>query len=396
MSGARVLSITLGLALVAAACTTSRSDDGAGTAAGAGAAPDGLPEGPSALDDMTDPSFPQPLVDPVQIVSGGPPPDGIPPIDEPQFVSVADAGQWLASDEPVIAVEIDGDARAYPVQILIWHEIVNDTVAGAPVTVTYCPLCNTGVSFVRVVDGVEVTFGTSGRLFASALVMYDRPTESLWTHFDGRAVVGLLTGEQLEVIPSPLLAWSEFAASFPDGRVLDRDRTRFRRNYGTNPYEGYDRPDARPFLFRGEVDDRARAMQRVVGVERGGEATAWPVEAVSGDGAAVTYGEVGGDEIVILWKAGQSTALEANEVDAGRDVGSVGVFLPQVGERRLTLRAEGDGFRDAETGSVWDVAGQATGGPLEGASLDRINHFVTFWFAWSTYQPGTTLVEDGA
>ncbi|MDP8928204.1 MAG: DUF3179 domain-containing protein, partial [Actinomycetota bacterium] len=341
-------------------------------------------------------SFPPPLVDPARIISGGPPPDGIPPIDEPQFVSVADANEWLAPQEPVIVVRVDGDTRAYPVQVLIWHEIVNDNVSGVPVVVTYCPLCNSAVSFVRIVDGVEVTFGTSGRLFASALVMYDRATESLWTHFDGRAVVGVLTGEQLEVIASPLLAWSEFAASFPDGKVLDRHRTGFRRNYGSNPYTGYDRSDARPFLFRGEVDDRARAMQRVVGVERNGEAKAWTLEAVSGDRAAATHAEVGGDRIAILWKAGASTPLEGSAVEAGRDVGSVGVFSPEVDGQKLTFRVDGDRFIDVETGSAWNIAGQATDGPLAGASLERVHHFDTFWFAWSTYRPGTTLIEEAA
>ncbi len=254
MRRARMLLIAVGLVLMAGVWLAWRANDEADGARGAVVARAGLATGPSALEDMTHRSFPQPLVDPARIMSGGPPPDGIPPIDKPKFVSVAEASEWLAPEEPVIALHVGEDARAYPVQVLIWHEIVNDTVAGVPVVVTYCPLCNTAVSFERSVEGVEVTFGTSGRLFASALVMYDRATESLWTHFDGRAVVGVLAGKRLQVVASPLLAWSEFAASFPDGKVLDRNRTGFSRNYGSNPYTGYDRPDARPFLFRGDVD----------------------------------------------------------------------------------------------------------------------------------------------
>jgi hypothetical protein len=350
--------------------------------------------GPSALDDMTAPGLPEPLVDPAEIISGGPPPDGIPPIDDPAFVTVGDADAWLADAEPVVYLEIDGEAHAYPVQILIWHEIVNDTVGGVPVAVTYCPLCNSAVSYARIIDDVETTFGTSGRLFASALVMYDRATESLWTHFDGRAVAGVLTGRVLEPLSSPLLAWSDFKAAFPDGVVLDRDATGFQRPYGENPYVGYDDPDTTPFLFRGSLDDRASAKQRVVGVTIGGAARAWTVEAISGDPARATNDDVGGTPVVILWKAGQVTALETERIISGRDVGSVGVFHPTVDGRMLTFSNDGDVFLDAETGTAWDITGAALSGPLAGARLEPIHHLDTFWFSWATYRPGTDLSTE--
>lgn len=356
--------------------------------------PEGFPSGESALDDMTAESFPEPLVPPEDILSGGPPPDGIPPIDDASFIPVEEADSWLNDSEPVVAIEVGEDARAYPVQIMIWHEIVNDTVGGEPVSVTYCPLCNSAISYIREVDGHETTFGTSGRLYASALVMYDRATESLWTHYDGRAVVGVLTGQRLEPVPSPLLAWSEFKESYPDGQVLDRDATGHARSYGTNPYTGYDNPDERPFLFRGEVDDRSVAMQRVVGVETDQAARAWTLEAVSGDGPTATNTTVGGTTIVILWEPGQASALETESVDGGRDVGSVGVFDPTVEGQELTFTGTDDGFTDEETGSLWTVAGQAVSGELEGAQLERIPHLDTFWFAWSTYAPDTDLVES--
>ncbi len=378
-----------------AAAPTAAADEGAGPAEG-GAVESVLPFGPSALDDMFNEEFPEPLVDPAQILSGGPPPDGIPSIDDPQFVTIAEADAYLTPGEPVVSLEIDGDARAYPVQILIWHEIVNDTVGGVSVSVTYCPLCNSAVTYVREVRGVETTFGTSGRLFASALVMYDRATESLWTHFDGRAVVGVLAGDHLEPIGSPLVAWGDFKDTYPDGQVLDRDRTGHVRDYGRNPYRGYDDEDAVPFLFRGALDERARAMQRVVGVVIDGAARAWTLDAISGGRAAATNTELGGQSLVILWKAGQSTALEGSEVDAGRDVGSVGVFVPEVDGRELTFVAEGSGLVDEETGSTWDVLGTAVSGPLAGSKLERVPHLDTFWFAWSTYQPGTDFVEEGA
>jgi hypothetical protein len=156
---------------------------------------------------------PSPLVDPDEIVSGGPPPDGIPPIDRPKFEDPSGV-PWLDPKEPVIAIEINGDSRAYPAQILIWHEIVNDTVGKVPVTVTYCPLCNTGIAFRRpVIAGQLLDFGTSGKLYRSNLVMYDRQTESLWPQALGQAVVGPLTGTKLEWVPVQMVGWADWRAS---------------------------------------------------------------------------------------------------------------------------------------------------------------------------------------
>jgi len=307
---------------------------------------------------------------------------------------VIDNLELLDPTEPVVALEIDGDARAYPVRALVWHEIVNDVVGGVPVAVTYCPLCNSAVTYVRKIDGVETTFGTSGRLFASALVMYDRATESLWTHYDGKAVVGVLTGAQLESIPSPLLSWGDFRESYPTGQVLDWTQTGYRRDYGRNPYVGYDDPDTNPFLFRGTVDDRAKAKQRVIGVAVDDAATAFTLEHVSGGQAKATNATVGERRIVILWKAGQSSALDAVDQSSGRDVGSVGVFDPVVDGRSLTFSARGDEFVDEETSSTWTIAGEAVAGPMTGTELERLVHLDTFWFAWATYQPETVFVEQ--
>ncbi len=351
-----------------------------------------LPEGPSALDDMRAAEFPPPLVDPDDIISGGPPPDGIPPIDEPVFVDVATNLDLLEANEPVVALVIDGDARAYPVSVMIWHEIVNDTVGGVPVSVTYCPLCNSAVSYGREISGVETTFGTSGRLFASALVMYDRATESLWTHFDGKGIVGVLTGTELDVYASPLMAWDEFRTNYPTGQVLDETQTGFSRNYGANPYVGYDNPDTRPFLFVGDADERARAKERVVGVSHAGADVAYSLQSLAGNGPTVTTVKHGDADLLILWTPGQATALEGNAVDEGRDVGNVGVFVPQIGDRTLSFSADGDGFIDAETGTRWTVAGVAISGELAGSALQRIPHMDTFWFAWATYRPGSELV----
>ena len=157
-----------------------------------------------------------------EIISGGPPPDGIPPIDDPKFVSPEDADRWLTGQEPVIALEIDGDARAYPLQIMIWHEIVNDVVGDVPVTVTFCPLCNSAIVFDRRLDGVTYDFGTSGNLRNSDLIMWDRQTESWWQQLTGEAIVGELTGKVLTFLPAPIVSWEDFKAANTGSKVLSR------------------------------------------------------------------------------------------------------------------------------------------------------------------------------
>ena len=172
-----------------------------------------------------------------ELLFGGPPRDGIPSIDAPKFISPAEAEAWLADNEPVIALEIDGDARAYPLQILIWHEIVNDVVGDVPVIVTFCPLCNATIVFDRRLDGTIYEFGASGLLRNSDLVMYDRTTESLWQQFTGEGIVGDLAGAQLTFLPSSIVSFADFRAAYPGGVVLSRE-TGYGRTYGSNPYPG--------------------------------------------------------------------------------------------------------------------------------------------------------------
>jgi len=174
-----------------------------------------------------------------EILSGGPPKDGIPPIDNPKFISVTDANKWLKDREPVVFVQVGDDARAYPIQILIWHEIVNDTVGGEPLLISFCPLCNTAIAFKRTFDGKVFDFGTTGRLRYSNLIMYDRQTETWWQQATGDAIAGEQTGAQLEFYPAAMISWSEFKSQYPNGKVLSRE-TGYSRDYGRNPYFGYD------------------------------------------------------------------------------------------------------------------------------------------------------------
>jgi hypothetical protein len=344
-------------------------------------------ETPSALEDPTNDRLPTPIVDVGELRPGGPPPDGIPAIDEPRFL---DAGgvDFLTDNEPVLALEIDGDARAYPLQIMTWHEIVNDTVGGVPVAVTYCPLCNSAIAFDRRLGDRVLSFGTSGMLYFSALVMYDRQTESLWSHFTSQSLAGVLAGERLDTYPVAIVSWGDWRDSHPTGLVLSRD-TGFGRDYGFNPYPGYDDVDTPPFLFDGEVDGRLAAKERIVGIGLDRDPVAVRLDALSDAGVLAV--DVDGTALSVWHLPGTSSAIDTGVVSEGRDVGATGVFVPGLDGRHLTFERDGDRFIDGETGSEWDIFGQAVAGSLAGEQLEAVEHVDTFWFAWAAYQPDTRI-----
>ncbi|MCI0393891.1 MAG: DUF3179 domain-containing protein [Chloroflexi bacterium] len=326
-----------------------------------------------------------------EILSGGPPRDGIPSIDDPQFISPAAAGEWLAGNEPVVALEIDGDVRAYPLQILTWHEIVNDVVGGVPVIVTFCPLCNSAVAFDRRLEGEAYEFGTSGLLRHSDLIMYDRTTESLWQQFTGEAIAGDLAGKRLTFLPSSLVSFADFKAAYPQGVVLSRE-TGYDRDYGRNPYAGYDNIDSTPFLFLGVPDDRLPPMARVVTVSFEDVDVAYPLDILAE--AGVINDTVAGRELVVFHTAGTSSALDASEIAAGADVGATGVFDPNLDGQTLIFKKVGEAIVDEQTNSTWNILGQAIDGPLEGRALTPIVHGDHFWFSWAAFKPETIIYRN--
>ncbi len=323
-----------------------------------------------------------------EISSGGPPRDGIPPIDKPQFEPVAQADAWLKPKEPVIHLAIGDEVRAYPLQILIWHEIVNDQVDGVPVAVTFCPLCNTAIAFDRRLGDRVLDFGTTGNLRHSDLVMWDRQTESWWQQITGEAIVGELTGQRLAMLPATIIAWEEFRQRFPDGQVLSTD-TGYSRPYGSNPYVGYDQVDQPPFLYDGPLDGRLPPKERVVTVSLGGEDVAYPFSLLSEQ--RVIADHVGDQPIVVLFQSGTVSALDAGSIAESRDVGATGVYQPEVDGQRLTFTWQDDAFVDTETGSRWTLLGEAIDGPLAGKQLTPVIHGTHFWFAWAAFKPGTRI-----
>ncbi len=326
-------------------------------------------------------------VDLREIMSGGVPKDGIPPIDNPKFVSTKGGAAWVGAREPVIMLVVEGDARAYPLQIMTYHEIVNDEVGGVPVTVTFCPLCYSAIVYRRTVDSVMYDFGVSGMLRYSDLIMYDRQTESLWQQIDGEAIVGDLTGTRLDPVPAQIVSFEQFAERYPGGKVLSRD-TGFIKPYGTNPYAGYDDISERPFLFRGEYDKRLPPMVKVVTVSIGGVDKAYPHSATRKE--KVINDEVGGRSIVVFHTDGAVTALGDKIIRRAEEIGTTGVFDRRNRERILTFEYDG-AIRDRETGSVWDVTGRAISGPLTGMQLEPITHGNYFSFAWFAFKPDTRL-----
>lgn len=256
--------------------------------------------------------FSRTTVDLGEILSGGPPKDGIPAIDDPRFAP-ADAVEELGPHEPVIGLVVNGDARAYPLRIMIWHEIVNDTVGGVPVAVTYCPLCNSAVVFDRRVGGRTLSFGTTGKLRRSDLVMYDRETESWWQQFLGLGIVGTYAGTRLSALPARLESIRKFRERAPRGKVLVPTDAALRR-YGKNPYARYDQAKW-PFLYDGAYDAPIPPLARVVVIGK----DAWPLDVLR------RRGRIEWGDYVLSWEEGQNSALDAEDIALGWDVGNVTV-----------------------------------------------------------------------
>ena len=317
------------------------------------------------------------------------PRDGIPPIDAPVFETVARADEWLDGREPGLLLELEGEARYYPIRIMTLHEIVNDEIGGIPIAVTYCPLCNSGVIFRREVEGEVLRFGVSGLLRQSDLVMWDDATTSLWQQITGEAIVGDHAGRRLEGVASSLVRWEDFKSTFPDGVVLSRETGIFTvGSYGINTYEGYS-SRGQPFgsFIQGEIDDRFPALERVVGVNIGDSAKAYPFSVISEE--RTVNDVVDGVPIVVFWGA-EDTAdpLDSEVIILGQAIGTGVAYHRTVGGQELTFTAVDDvTFTDEQTGTTWNILGKALEGPLAGESLEVAIHRNEFWFAWQAFFP---------
>ena len=329
-------------------------------------------------------------VDHSKILSGGPPKDGIPAIDNPAFVDTVDASEWLKEKEPVIAIKIGDIARAYPLQILMWHEIVNDELGDKAVSVTFCPLCNASIVFDRDLDGVRYDFGTTGRLRRSDMVMYDRQTESWWQQFTGEAIIGELNGTKLKQIPSNIVSFEAFAKQFPNGQVLSKE-TGFQRTYGRNPYAGYDDINSSPFLFRGELDKRLPPMERVLSLRPKEKTLLFDLTSLKNK--PLVNAEFEGASFVVFAFDNMNSALDKSDISDSKLIPAASIYSSKVGDKQLTFEIKEGVVSDIETGSEWNIFGIADKGELAGTQLEQLDHGVHFAFAWLAFDPEAEIFE---
>lgn len=310
------------------------------------------------------------------ITSGGPPLDGIPPIEKPQYVSAAEGSKQWKDDTVVDGVIVDGQPRAYPRAITVWHEIVNETIGGKPVSITYCPLTGSALVFSgELGDGRATTFGTSGKLYNSNLVMYDRATKSLWPQLLGVAVSGERKGQRLRELPLAVTTtFGRWKARYPETLVLSKE-TGHIRTYGLWPYGDYDTSSGIIFPVT-PTDERFHPKKVVVGVRHGGEALAIPKQEFAS--RRVANVELGGTGLVALH-------------DGALDTVRLLTRATSKGEVRFALR--GDAVVDEETGSRWSPEGRATAGELANAALERIGAYDVMWFAWFAFNPRTKVLS---
>lgn len=314
------------------------------------------------------------IVKPSKLVQGCPGMDCIPSIDDPSFESREEAEEWLEPEDRVIGVEIDDESRAYPLKILSKHEIVNDEISGEPIVVTYCPLCRSGVTYSRVVNGETLEFGVSGKLLDANLVMYDRGTESYWNQIQGKAIVGPRTTQKLDLKFSSITEWQKWKEGHPRTKVLSRDTGIYpASSYDRDPYAGYDQSDRVGFGV-GDVDGRLPSKAIVFGIEAGGASKAYPEETVRGE--KLIQDDVGEDPVVIFERP---------------DDGTITAFIREDSDgETLELTLDEDGLRDSE-GDLWSFKGEETNGSGE---LQRLNPQGFYWFAWSNFRPETEVYNS--
>jgi hypothetical protein len=319
-------------------------------------------------------------------------------LNYPKFISRAEGLESFLVKEPVLSVETNGTAKAYPLNMMSVHEIANDTLAGVPILATFCPLCNSGIVFDRRLKykGKDflLEFEVSGMLRKSDMVMADKETETWWQQLVGKGIVGTLAGAELSVIPSLVISVGEFFNRFPNGKILSKKSgvPNAEANYGINYYQNYDDPDNKPynrFFSPDDVDPRLPAMERIVDVRSAGEFKVYPFSAVEKSG--VINDEFNGKNVVLLYQPGTISVLDEKEIKNSKDVGMVTVFNAVLDGEVLRFKKSDGKFIDMNTNSVWDITGRCIEGILEGKDLQIEPHGNHFAFAWLSFHPDTKI-----
>lgn len=310
-----------------------------------------------------------------QVVDGGPGKDGIPALTNPTLIAASSAS-YLSASDLVIGVKIGDEIRAYPHRVLDWHEVVNDTYGGLSRVISYCPLTGSALLWDGLNEQVNPTFGVSGLLYNSNLILYDRATDSRWSQMLIQAVNGSLAGTRPATLPVVETTWATWRAMYPATRVLS-NQTGFSRDYSVYPYGTYRTDNNLLFAVDNSSDSRLPRKERVLGVRLASVNKAYAIRAL-GRGVNVIE-EADGDYVVVgSQDLDFAVAYSATAADG----------------KRLSFRAIPDALpvvlEDAE-GSRWDVFGRAVSGPRAGERLERVNSFVAYWFAWTAFYPNATI-----
>ncbi len=341
------------------------------------------------MQDWTKTDFSRKTVDLSEMIEGGPGKDGIQSIDNPKFQSIAMAEKWLNDREPVIVFTHNGKSKAYPLQILMYHEIVNDKLGDQEISITYCPLCNAAMVFARRYKGELLDFGTTGKVYTSNLVMYDRQSESWWLQFTGEGAVGKYAGATLKLLASQIVSFGQFKNAYPLAQVLSRD-TGFGKKYGVNPYVSYDsRVVPIGWFYRKPFDNRLPAMERVLGVAKGNDAVAFPFLYLKSQ--ALVQTTIADLAVLIISKSGMASAVDKRNIHESKDVLAAAAYSRMVNNQQLDFELKDNNIIDIQTNSTWNMFGEAIDGELKGARLKQIDRGVYFSFAWLDFYPDSLI-----
>lgn len=322
-----------------------------------------------------------------EIKNGGVPKDAIAPIDKPVFGKYEDVEKELQDHSPIIVVRLNEKTRGYPLKVLLWHEIVNDTIEDTAIAITYCPLCSAPICFNRRINNEVLTFGTTGLLRNSDLIMYDRKTESFWQQFTGQAIVGNYTGKSLDVLPSSIMSYSEMKSLYPDALIMSQI-TGFSRRYGSTPYPGYDDRNKKPRLFAGKPDSRLPPMTRVVGIKVGDLKKAYKLSMF--EETSILMDTIGEHRVIILKTGSTYSDLDNRLINASKTIPTIKAFRATVDGKPLNFKEEEEQLIDLETKSLWNSNGLCITGSLMGKQLKEITTMRTFAFAWFAFYPEST------
>jgi len=329
------------------------------------------------------------------------PKGSFPTLDFPKFVGREEGLETFFSKEPVIAIEINGQAKAYSLNILTMHEISNDILGDVPVLVTYCPLCNSGIVYNRNLNfkGKDylLEFEASGMLRMSDMVMLDRNTETLWQQLMGEAIVGELNTATLDILPSLIISVEEFFMRYPLGEILSKN-TGFSSSeayYGKNPYVNYDAQDGKPksrFFDNTKIDDRLPPMERIVDIENDGKYKVYTFNDIAASG--VINDTFKTSEVVLFHQAGTVSILDKEDISDSKDIGTVVVYNRELDGMTLTFKKEAGKFKDIQTNSFWDITGYCYEGELKGKQLKIQPHSNHFAFAWLAFYPDSEIFGE--